>query len=316
MTLVELLVVISIMLLLVAIAIPVMRPAMESRQIREAARSVNVFFSTARSAAVEAGRPIGVEIARDANLTLAGTTLYQIEVPPPYTGDFSNSTLIAAPTVNPGESQITFQLAEDPVTDGLVQKGDVLKLNYKGHTWTITAISGNTWTFTSATAANPPNTNGSSVPFQILRQPTRSSAQPLRLPNSVVIDLQSSGTTSTLFSDTNNSVVPVRIMFGPNGGVYRLSAHTILPAGSLVRVVEPIYLTVGKRERVCIWDGVTPWSPPAEDGKTNLEDLENLWVTINPQTGFVSSAEMAPTTPGNVAAARAIAREMHSMGGR
>ena len=86
MTLVELLVVVAIMLMLAAVAIPAMRPSMEGRKTREAARAINVYLSSARNRAIESGRPVGVQIERDiaSNLSLAGVTLYQVEVPLPY----------------------------------------------------------------------------------------------------------------------------------------------------------------------------------------------------------------------------------------
>ena len=51
-TLLELLIVITVLMMLVGVALPTMRPALEGRQIREAARSVNIYFSSARSDAM------------------------------------------------------------------------------------------------------------------------------------------------------------------------------------------------------------------------------------------------------------------------
>ena len=93
MTLIELLMVVFILLLVTAIAIPVMRPAMEGRRIREAARAMNVYLGSARGRAAEIGRPCGVLIERyDGNPQLA-MTLHQAEVPPPYAGDLDNAVI-------------------------------------------------------------------------------------------------------------------------------------------------------------------------------------------------------------------------------
>ena len=62
MTLVELLMVVATMTLLMAIAIPMVRPAFQNRQLREAARQTNAFFAGAMARAGETGRPVGVWI--------------------------------------------------------------------------------------------------------------------------------------------------------------------------------------------------------------------------------------------------------------
>ena len=54
------LIVIGIMLIMVAAAATLMQPASESRRIREAARSINIYLSSARNQAMETGRPCGV----------------------------------------------------------------------------------------------------------------------------------------------------------------------------------------------------------------------------------------------------------------
>ena len=92
-TLIELLVVVSIMLMLAAYALPKLAPMARERKVREAARSVNVFLSRARSRAIETGRPCGVVFQRFNDtagdpLSNAATMLYQAEVPPPYAGRY------------------------------------------------------------------------------------------------------------------------------------------------------------------------------------------------------------------------------------
>ena len=86
-TLVELLVVITIMLILLAVMVPRLRPMMEQRRMREAARTVSVFFGAARSRALETGRPVGVAIERLKIQPDAAVTLRMVEEPPLYAGD-------------------------------------------------------------------------------------------------------------------------------------------------------------------------------------------------------------------------------------
>jgi hypothetical protein len=61
---------------------------------------------------------------------------------------------------------------------------------------------------------------------------------------------------------------------------------------------------------------------PAEDGLLNRADTNNVWVTLNPQTGMVSTGEVAairdPSQPlaAQLADARRYAREAQRMGGQ
>lgn len=90
-TLLEVLVVISIMLILLAVAVPRLRPIMDQRRVREAARTTSAFFYAARSRAMESGRPVGVSLERLAIQPEACITLRMVEEPPPYAGDTLNA---------------------------------------------------------------------------------------------------------------------------------------------------------------------------------------------------------------------------------
>ena len=56
MTLVELLVVVAIIMLLAAATIPRLRPEMDRSRVREAARSIQLYLSSARNQAIATGR--------------------------------------------------------------------------------------------------------------------------------------------------------------------------------------------------------------------------------------------------------------------
>ena len=92
-TLVELLVVIFIMLLITAITIPVIAPAMANRHVREAARMVDSYINGARTRALLAGHPVGVMLERQPNNPSACTTLSYCEQPDPYSGDYTTSLI-------------------------------------------------------------------------------------------------------------------------------------------------------------------------------------------------------------------------------
>ena len=63
-TLTELLVVMGILMILFAAATPKLRPAIEARRTREAARAINAYFGSARATAMSSGRDCGVKIDR------------------------------------------------------------------------------------------------------------------------------------------------------------------------------------------------------------------------------------------------------------
>jgi len=366
MTLVELLVVVSILLLIALMAIPAVRPGLEGQRIREAARMVNVFLGNARNRAEESGRPFGIEIERlgadqyrlmgdlslgvQANAVvgqpLAGVVLHQVEVPPPYAGEYENSRIIIT-ALRGNRAWVKFENHSENLgwyTSGMIRFKDMLKLNYQGHTWVIesftipnpkTGLS--QWTFSSASAPGPPSTPAAGLPFQIIRKPVRTSVAPLQLPRGTAIDLCFSGATPpALFRPIRSrwwplyfDVSPVTIVFSPNGAVDRLYS----PRSGACRLTEPIYLLVGKRTRVPMELDPNTGDPvldangkpvvPAEDGLTNVEDLTNFWIAIRPQTGLVTTTEVAdseamPWSPeaAKIAASRGFAAEGHAVGGR
>ncbi len=123
-TLVELLVVIFVMLLITAITIPVIAPAMANREVREAARMVDSFINGARTRALQTQHPFGVMLERQPDNPSACTTLSYCEQPDPYVGDYHTSVVRllgnggfgAWATYNPGTATYTVSLATiDPV---------------------------------------------------------------------------------------------------------------------------------------------------------------------------------------------------------
>ncbi len=357
-TLLELLIVMTIMLMVTAAAIPVMMPALTNRRMREASRLTSSFISGARARAIETGRPAGVMLERFNGLPMAMQLSY-VEVPAPYAGD----TLDAKVPVTNGE--ITGISGSGWMNS--IRYGDSVKLNYKGPIYTlasvqttstpnpdplagtvVTAPSGTShwyllipslepFTDTNANGVwdNTPtpepftdlNSNGvcdiltlatnlppaftTGVPFQIIRQPVRSSATPLQLPEGTVIDLVQSGMTTSFFPVTLNPV----ILFSANGSVERVTRNA---TGVMMPPSGPIFLLTGRRDLMA--DVTTSggdenlWDPKAVPENAYLS---NFWVTIAHQTGQVSVAENARTTSfTDITAARVFAQTPQSAGGR
>jgi prepilin-type N-terminal cleavage/methylation domain-containing protein len=290
-TLIELLVVVVIIVILLGIAVPRMRPAMESRNIREAARAITVLTNRTRARAMTSGQPHGVLFERFEQQPEASMVLREVQVPPPYAGDFSDSRIVIS--LGASGPNVGFTNGEDPVAQGLVQPGDLLRLDYQGHFWRIAfdpTVAPYLWAFASTTTSSPPITPPSGMPFQIFRQPIPTSTDPLRLPRQVVVDLAGSGMDGpppVSFAAAGR----IMVMFSPSGPVshvyYRDPSSPIIEPH---RVTAPLYFLVGKWGRMPLAPG---GAPQAEDGLYNYEDANNLWVALNPQTGLATVAELS-----------------------
>ena len=343
-TLLELLIVMTIMLMVTAAAIPVMMPALTNRRMREASRLTSSFISGARARAIETGRPAGVMLERFNGLPMAMQISY-VEVPPPYAGDSLSSKVvfsalneiifmgIVADLVNiPNAPNVP-----DNLWTGVIRIGDSIRLDYKGPLYTIfqagtqntsgEVITGapsttNQWRLQNSAGGPPflPAAYANGVPFQIIRQPVRSSATPLQLPEGTVVDLMNSGvTTGGVFPPAIvpppmwSMMPPVPfnpvIMFSPNGSV-----ASVTTAAAPFRPLGPIYLLLGRRDLMA---DVTPSGEDENlvDAKPTNLHLSNFWVTVAHQTGQVSVSENAQNT-GIVDVARTFAQTGQSAGGR
>ena len=99
MTLVELMIVTGIILMLVVISIPVVKPMLASRKQADAAQTLSIYLNSARIRASETGRDCGVMFERYTDINTRGTAfpyndscliVRQVETPPAYTGSISD----------------------------------------------------------------------------------------------------------------------------------------------------------------------------------------------------------------------------------
>ncbi len=314
-TLVELLVVIVIMVLLLAVAVPLMRLGLEDQEIREVTRQLNAQMALAKSMAAEKGRPVGVMFQRKAGEPEQCIEIFVVEVPPPYSGDFAVSRVLVNAASPPGGIGTAGTVQFDSATCGqiasLVRDGDLIRFNYQGPYYRLTYDPAMPYTaqITHPTAPAPQVGPGG-VPFQILRQPTRSVAAPLELSGRTVIDLSMSGVglAGTQFTPSSpTDVTPVIVVFNPGGQVDQVFAQ-----GVGTPILAPAYFLIGSNEKV---------------GGANLADQANRWVAVGQRTGLVTSAENkdvsitgyvppGPVPPAAVAEAREIASRGQAMGGR
>ncbi len=331
MTLIELLMVISIMTLLMAVAIPAVRPAFKDRTLREAARQVNTFIAGARARAQAVGRPVGVWIERLDGTTMgsrSATMLYMAEVAPPFMGGTIDSRVMVMPTGN-----LVFSAGFDgSILATMVAVGETfsIKFDHKGFLYIgdrLPDVAGNPVFQIVLPTGVPPGASvgGPGLPFEITRAPVRSPVKPLELPGDAVIDLGVSGygtRTNQFDSQFNPSPLPppllpitqspVIITFTPAGNV-----DWVFVRNTSFRPFGTLHLLIGRRAQV-----VDPWTAnfATLGDDANLSNLTSLWVSIGHQTGRVLTAEndvaAGATLAERIRAARSFARDAIRMGGQ
>jgi prepilin-type N-terminal cleavage/methylation domain-containing protein len=305
-TLIEMLVVITILVILAGAALPLMRTAVSGSRPRETARAVNVYFSSARNRALETGRPCGVMLTRMDNRPGASMVLQQVEMPPPYAGDSLSSAAQLQVAYGSGTATVTATM-DAGFNATLVSVGDLVQFNGQGPWYTVGGVNATTITASINLSAGqllpwPTASLSPPVPYQILRQPRSSATTPLQLPMGMAVDLDYSGTDAASFGSTDN--FPVYLLFSPHGSLDRVGFGGLTPDP----VIYPIYLLVGRGDKV--GDTTNP----------NWQDFNNIWVALNPQTGMVTTAPVVSAAgnavPASVSDSRGAARTAYSMGGR
>ncbi len=326
-TLIELLIVISIMMILVALTATMMRPDVKGRRVREAARGINVYLASARNRATETGRPCGV-IFRNFGAPGFAMNADQCEVPPSFCGEseLSAASLLVVGTLPTQAIEATLNDV-DGLPPNMVRPGDLIQFNCQGPMYRILDASGtpanildNGFVIGSPVYAVVADVGQNTlvpwsdaipsqpVPYRIFRAPIKGFAQPLQLPAATVVDLGASG-----YANVVPGARDFTVMFSPNGAV-----ECVYINAARHSVVDPIYLLVGKRERV---ENDYIQDNPNEDTLTNYQDLGNRWVTINPQTGAVQTEPVASCAgvadwDDAIIAARLLASEALGMGGK
>jgi type II secretory pathway pseudopilin PulG len=159
MTLVELMVVVMIMVILLGIAVPLMKPQLADRRIREASRQLNAFIAAAQARAAASGRSVGVWFARTDNTD--ASICYQVyfaESPAPYVGDTTSAraaftivdisdpmTLVWQKWTGVGKLSDSWSSAingGDPNKD-LISPGDLIQFNLSGPFYHVTRVEYN-----------------------------------------------------------------------------------------------------------------------------------------------------------------------------
>ena len=316
-TLVELLVVISIMMVLAAVVLPQLKFGNEGHKNRESARIVATYLSAARNKAIETGRPCGVLFERgdlktidnntdanssttDPDTAITSIQMVQVQVPPPYAGE----TMDARVTITGTTATL---VPPQTIQPSLITPGDLIQFDCQGRWYEINSANNTTINFTNPPGAPLKPWTGQ-VSFQIKRQPVSTSGQtirsmtpPQRLLAGTAVDLTASGVGNDFFSHTNGSVA---VMFDSNGAVQSVTGH-----GGSLKPIEPIYLLVGQKEQApdgdfglssgteTVGTSVDWWADSEVEENERLPNWQNpesRWIVINPSTGIATVAENMP----------------------
>ncbi|HTN74190.1 MAG TPA: prepilin-type N-terminal cleavage/methylation domain-containing protein [Pirellulaceae bacterium] len=317
MTLVELLVVIGILVLLVAVAAPAMRPQLKDRKLREASRMLNTFIGGAKARAAETNSPVGIWILRDRANNRANSSyqVFMAETPLPFAGeelgDVGKATL-SQPTPDGYASMVEFNDAQKLISNEPLR--DQIQLDYRGPKYLLTLVDESAFPVRKFSLTPHPGfllprmrAPMTKVPFQVYRQPVRASGAPLELPPGTAIDLAYSGVGQSGV-EMIGGTADIVIMFTPTGAIERVYGF-----GNASSIPGTIHFLIGRVDKLSELQDT-----PGDVATGNLGDPSNSWISIGHLTGTVSTAEnyvLDPATT-NVTSARTIAASKQTMGGR
>jgi len=334
MTLVELLVVVAILTILSVVVLPNITGTIDSRRVREAARSVSTFIARAQSRAIGAVDPRGLILqpsTADADVVI---DLYVATVPPVYAGEFpdSRARLDYAPAPLPSAAQVTF-LDDDTsrrlANTDLTSDGDGIQFGGRGPYYRFTpptpSVAGTVrmWTDNNQSSRNTPwpQAGGAGLPFKIRRQPARASAGLLQLQRGAAIDLAWSTMGDKVLSSSLpdaalgaaisgrivvNQPFPICILFDASGKPTELY-HS---GGVRTVIAEPIFLLIGLAE-LC---GNRPVNLAPGESESDQEDRRGAnwqysdaaWLCIDNNTGIVKFGPVDPRAANVIASQRYI----------
>ncbi len=278
-TLIELLVVGTIILILAVIALPLVKPMIDSQQTRSASQVVSTYLNRAKNRARLTGRPCGVRFEVFPGTEQwggASLVMRQVEVPPVYTG-FTGTEMGSL------EYDGSFRfVCNDPYLQRTLRPGNRVQVGGSGPYYAVKGIGSDCFILEEPVTTPPVTRTMTTFRVQLAPRPTMT--PPVALPQGTVVDLKYSG----LGGDYGNFIGgdgyahDVTVMFSPSGEIS-------LPAEDNLYPVGPLFLLIGR------WDQIPAVREPGEEGSwPNWADGRNYWVVVQPQSGLVTTAEVNP----------------------
>lgn len=309
-TLMELLVVATIILIVTAVSVPTIKPMMESQLTKQAGSTVSTYLNRARARAMATGRPCGVTFEHfdgtydpSTDFGSAALVLRQVETPPYYGGLEQGATVdvYAEDDIYDGDRRLRrVRVNNDSYWGAMVgdERGAKIQFNGAGPYYPLAAVGGAFFIEKLPGIDLPILQNAT---FKVVRDPRPTMTAPVGLPQGAVVDLEWSGTDDSSFAIgyVDDAGVArgynVTVMFAPDGSVdYVENNGRFSPT-------DTIFFLVGRWDRISALgiepldpsDPDTEWRPLVEDGLWNYEDATNAWVSINPTSGLVTTTEVS-----------------------
>ena len=324
-TLMEMLIVVSIIILLLVVTLPRVKYALDESKVRESSRQLNSYMSLAKSRAASTGRPCGLFLLSERlgdPLATPGvfqcTQLYLAEVPPPYSGDVLEARAIVINDPNgpgnpPARPLLPQQYAANgaelvrwrietyvPATNAAslpllvtVNEPFAIRFDHKGPLFPA-YLANDGYVYITGPIV-PPQANGlynattnpyAGYQYEIIRAPRRIGA-PLALPRGTTVDLTYSGfgNSGANFYSANNYVL---VMFAPDGRVNNVTYQTWNSSSSS-------YVAISDEAPGTVHFLVgRPEKVGLALNQSNLWDQNALWVSVGRLTGSVVTTENAP----------------------
>lgn len=336
-TLVELLVVITILGILAVTILPNIAGTIDSRRSREAKRGLSTFVARAQSRAFGAKEPKGFQIQPLSGNAYAAIDFFVADVPSAYGGELTSSKVKAVdlaaanPIIQSSRKLLEFSDVDTDsrvrANNGFCTAGDSIQFAGAGPYFKFTPGPSHLVSMWSENNQNPFNAklpaSDVAMPFRIRRQPTRSSTSIFQLTRGAALDLRWCSLGSQLFSSfvsfNNNSPAPITILFDAGGRPSQL-VHS---NGARKAIGEPIFLLLGLVE-LCgngsanVSDANVTADPEDRTG-ANWQYVDATWLYIDHQSGLCRTAPSAAkraNSTGNVFDSQYNIREAIGLGAR
>lgn len=286
-TLLEILIVVAVMSILIGIALPLGKYAIDSLSLSSSASVLESQIKHAQAIAAERQYTVSVVLLSKPNPGESGSAIRNIAISSVtgqrYAGDIQGSL---ATVSYMGPTGLRCQI-DDAGAGIQIHPDDQIKFNYMGKAYKVraTSLTGPPWTVDLLPDVTepkvPPIPNGMSAayPFVVYRRANAIDDTPLETRRGTCIDLSASGYGGSDLSFGTGAPIAetITLDFRPDGSVaaVRFAGGTIPEQ----EPTQPIFLCVGKIEAV----GLVNHGLPA-----NAVDPDCRWVRIVPQTGRVS----------------------------
>lgn len=286
MTLIELLVVVAILGLLAVAVLPNLSNTSDRRKVREAARVVSSFIAGGQSRALgsRSGGGVWIDtlpnlISSDSLSMVAAIDLAEADVPQPYSGNATNSTITALNSITGSTTVATFSEACGPLVSGT----NLIQLGPSKTTFLLTTTTGAMFTTGTVSMQGPgslnqtiynstwPKVPPSGISYTIIGRPTRSPGSGLTLADGVAIDV-----THSTFGGNSLGPAAFQVLFDSTG-----RPHSIGLNGSRVLFNDPLYLLVASIESMQTTGTIANRAP-----------VGSYWVAIDPMGGIPRVAEV------------------------